>query len=320
MVATDEAPTGQGANRSARAAEHAAMMDAFLKEDEDTAALGRIYADLAELGLEKYALELDTFGYTVVPPQIAAPAGFADTVREVLLSVAERRTSVKADLITGSTHRDLPSRGADVPYLLYEDRVFEEVLMNRVQLALVTYLLGEHCVLSLMDASLKGPAQDESADLRLHSDWHGPAPYPLYAQVANATWALTDYTVENGCLIMVPGSHRKCRLPVGLEGADMTVPVETPAGSLIVWHGNTWHGAVHRTAPGLRLNLLQVFCRPYLTQVEDFKNPPAELISRNGDRFSRLLGDFLCYGSVRQNGPDFSRIAPMLRSFHSLYA
>jgi ectoine hydroxylase-related dioxygenase (phytanoyl-CoA dioxygenase family) len=34
------------------------------------------------------------------------------------------------------------------------------------------------------------------------------------------------------------------------------VAVEAPAGSLIVFHGNTWHGALPRRRPGYRFTLI----------------------------------------------------------------
>ena len=44
-----------------------------------------------------------------------------------------------------------------LPYLLYDDEVFEEILMEPEPLALITYLLGESCILSSMGCHFKGP-------------------------------------------------------------------------------------------------------------------------------------------------------------------
>ncbi len=85
-----------------------------------------------------------------------------------------------------------------------------------------------------------------------------PAPYPAYAQVANATWLLTGYDRDAGALSFWPGSHKFCRPATSREttGVERFVPVTAPAGSLVVWHGNTWNGAFPRRTPGLRVNLL----------------------------------------------------------------
>jgi ectoine hydroxylase-related dioxygenase (phytanoyl-CoA dioxygenase family) len=83
--------------------------------------------------------------------------------------------------------------------------------MTRSKLALLSYLLGESFMLGSSTAMMKVRAPEK---LELHSDQVGqPAPLPPYAQTANATWVLTDYSEANGATRFVPGSHRFCRHP-----------------------------------------------------------------------------------------------------------
>lgn len=99
--------------------------------------------------------------------------------------------------------------------------------------------------------------------------WHQDHPYwPIIqpADLVSAWVALEDATVENGCMWMVPGSHRwgpylgpqgggtigsrkddwgpdydATLIP---EGASVTeVPVPVPAGGVVFHHCRTWHGA-----------------------------------------------------------------------------
>jgi ectoine hydroxylase-related dioxygenase (phytanoyl-CoA dioxygenase family) len=68
-------------------------------------------------------------------------------------------------------------------------------------------------------------------------------------------------------------------------------PVECEAGSLIVWGGTTWHASFPRRAPGLRVTLIQTFCRPYMKQVRDFlRETPVEVLARNSPEFAQLIG------------------------------
>ncbi len=70
------------------------------------------------------------------------------------------------------------------------------------------------------------------------------------------------------------------------ESLDAVVPVQAPAGSLIVWHGHTWHGPLPRTVPGLRISVLFYFCREYVAAQERYGNEvPPELLARNPARF-----------------------------------
>ncbi|HVV36595.1 MAG TPA: phytanoyl-CoA dioxygenase family protein [Acidimicrobiales bacterium] len=277
--------------------------------DAITEDLRAVQAALAEHDLLANALELDTVGYTVVPPEKAAPAGFVDEVRERLLDVAERREGARPDVTGGSTHENhkLPN----YYYLLFEDPIFEQLLMQPSALALVTQLCGWSCVLSTSTALIKGPStkDPERLDIALHCDTEmHPPPFPLYAQYANATWLLSDYSREGGSLGFVPGSHLLCRQPNGGEGLDRLVPLEAPAGSLVVWHGNTWHGAYRRQTPGLRMAIAFLFARRYLLPREPYREDTTpEMLDRNPPRFATLMGQHVMAG-WRAEGPDYSRL------------
>jgi len=255
----------------------------------------RVLAEIRRLRLEENAWELDTKGYTVlVPHQVGSPALIED-LRQEILSAAKRRYGVEADLNTGlgrSGDRMAHGTGMTVPGVLPEGRVFEQALMNESMLALISYLLGESCELSAMAGVMKSQSSEH---LELHSDLIGvPAPFAPYAQVANATWVLTDYNRENGCTCFTDGSHLKCRPPTPAEATDLSLftPVEALAGSIVIWGGNVWHGALPRLAPGLRMSLLCFFARWYLFKAEpDLPTKVTdEMIERNPPRFRQLLG------------------------------
>lgn len=295
---------------------HKEIVANFAKS-EDAAALERIYAEIRRLDLEKNIAELDAWGYTTVAPEKLAPRDFTRQVLEKVLAVSEARRGIKPDLQRGTSHASLPFRGESLHYLLAEDPVFEQVLLNPVQLALASYLLGEHCVLSVFSANIKGPTQDA---LPLHTDTHTTQPYPAYALVINATWTLTDYTVEDGCLTMVPGSHKLCRMPQPGEAAERQVPIEVPAGTLIVWHGNTWHGALPRRNPGLRANIYQILQRSYLVQYENYRDFPRAIVERNGERFARLLGHFMPIGFKSEGlTRNFEKYSETIKAWHGMY-
>jgi hypothetical protein len=117
----------------------------------------------------------------------------------------------------------------------------------------------------------------------------------------NVTYVLTDYSRENGGLCFVPGSHRLMRQPTaaenftgdgpGLVEPPGVVPVEASAGSLIVWHGNTWHGSYPRIAPGLRIAVVLYFCNSSLRPHEAYRELLAqEVLDREPGELARVLG------------------------------
>jgi hypothetical protein len=291
----------------------------------------RIWKDISELGLERYAADLDEYGYTVIPPEIAMPSGLAEQMLEACLDIAERRNGERPDLNTGATHarlgiettgtsrekggqlkgrmptltddRDSPV-GDVMQCILVEDPVFEQGLMNPVLLALASYLCGYRMVLSGMGCWMKGPNKTPFA---LHTDSPVPSPMPQQAFVCQCTYVLTDYSRENGGLVIVPGSHKLCRHPdphetkIGEGGNSDAVVVEAKAGSLILWHGNTWHGSYNRTAPGLRVSVTNFMVRPFIHKLEELSgNLPKEMLDRNPPRFAMVTQHGITPGRLNQ--------------------
>ena len=69
------------------------------------------------------------------------------------------------------------------------------------------------------------------------------------------------------------------------------IAIEAAAGSLIAWHGATWHGSYPRENAGLRLNVIMVFTRVYMKQIRDFRSTiPKDVLDRHPVEFARLIG------------------------------
>ena len=66
---------------------------------------------------------------------------------------------------------------------------------------------------------------------------------------------------------------------------------------MIVWHGNTWHGAFNRRVPGLRVSIPVLMARPFMRTDEDlFNRIPDEVLQRNSQRFAYLVQQGIVYG------------------------
>ena len=254
---------------------------------------GRLWDEINDLGLQHHIEDLDTEGYTVIPPEIANPNGLGERMLEACLDIAERRTGERPDLERGRSRSRIDSPVGDtMKALLLADPVFEESLMNPALLALATYLCGYDVVLSSLTSFIKGPSNTR---FRLHTDTRLPSPLPTQALLCKCIYALTDFNRDNGSTAFVPGSHKWCRNPVAGEtsigegGNDQAVPVEAAAGSLIIFHGNTWHGAYDRVVPGLRVSVHLLMVRSLLRTTEDFiGRVPQEVLDRNRPRFAIL--------------------------------
>jgi hypothetical protein len=292
----------------------------FLPEDESArlsdSARDRVFAEIDRLDLLANVGELEMRGYTVLRPAQVGPAEFTVSLRDKIIELIEKRQGEKIDLDKGISGPSEATAFGQVKYerkVLLEDPVFQTALMNPAMLAIVTYLLGESCTLHHQRAAVKYPGGDY---LPMHADVNQSgalAPFTSLAQVCNATYLLTDHTADAGTTCFVPGSHKLCRPPTAAEATDLSsfVPLVAPEGSVAIWHGNTWHGAIPRSAPGVRVSLVHYFQRWYYGQAESFeKQIDQATLDRNATRFKTLVGldrEYL-QGDTAENAPRFRAI------------
>lgn len=145
------------------------------------------------------------------------------------------------------------------------------MVTDEALLDLVESLLGPEITSNpIQHIRIKPPASDLRGDeIRAHitaTDWHQDRAVTL--EEADATrmvtaWvAVTDATVENGCLQVVPGSHRGRMLThcpqnqLGIPAALMrdleARPLPVRAGGVILFHPLTIHGSLVNRSGGLR--------------------------------------------------------------------
>ena len=276
-------------------------------------ALARVTEDIDQLGLSSHLLELESQGFTTIKGVLSDDA--INRAQTAILDRVEKDTGKRID--AASTDEDDWRGMLYIPYMLYDNEVFEEILLEPKPLALIRYLLGESCLLSSLGCHFKGPGGDA---LPLHSDnGNGmPSPFPSYSQVANVNYALTPYSRQAGALAIVPASHHLARQPLAsemmLQGDHVNpdaIAMDLEPGDAVVWHGNTWHGSFRREIPGIRINLAAYFARQYIQTQEQHKGiVPEPFLARhaNNDQMLRLLGNEQPYG-WRNEGPDYALMA-----------
>jgi ectoine hydroxylase-related dioxygenase (phytanoyl-CoA dioxygenase family) len=275
-----------------------------------TASHDRVMAEIRRLDLTEAVAQLEADGLAIVSPEVLGlEPGFVDAVLERVFDVMEQRTGARPDAASGETHRNVffPT----LYYFLFEDALFQEWLLHPVLLALVTYLLGESCVLTTTAVFMKGPADDTDRELQLglHSDQQMvPPPFPPYALICGATLLLTDYSKDDGAFAYVPGSHRQGRHPGASEGRGAAIPVVAPRGSLVVHHGALWHGSFPRRGPGLRVGMAYAFTRAFMTPLEEYReHVTKEMLERHPPRFATLMSQGVPAGST-ESGPDLEKV------------
>ena len=273
----------------------------------------RLSPQIQELELEQFVLQLEVDGLCVVPPERTGVAPETiNAIAEQLLSEAQEVVGCEFDLnegpkaeLTMSADENVIAqfsgdRGEPTQFLVQQlcarDRLFRDLAINPVGVALIRHLIGQNATrFSSHNAFIKWQGEfGYGQNLGLHCDQMAvPRPWGRNALTANTNWCITDYSLDGGALAYVPGSHRRMEPPRFHEAVELAVPVEAPAGSLIVFHGATWHGAFPRLTEGMRLSIANYFRHYMVLPQDDIKNLfPQELAEDcdDPDMFKFLAG------------------------------
>jgi ectoine hydroxylase-related dioxygenase (phytanoyl-CoA dioxygenase family) len=242
---------------------------------------------LERLGLARQASDLAEHGFCVI--ERAVTEAFAD----------ELRPHVHREV---RDHHPLTTNG-----LMLRHRLFEEVALHPLACAVAQSAVGRGMLLGAMSGTVKGAGRgaiDIHADYPLVSE-----PYPAYALIAVACWALEDWTVEAGPTWVIPGSHRLQRAPTAADVRDGAVPILMPKGSIALWSHGVWHWQGDRSLPGERVAIHVTYNRVFVRQLDDFGALDEARLARNPPAFSTLMGLDDPFGKSGHRGHDGRRFA-----------
>ena len=119
-----------------------------------------MFQKVKELGLESHVLDIDTYGFTVIPPEKVAVEAFLQRMRETVLRVAGERTGKSFDLACNGDaghykgQPQLPGQFLFY-YLLMADEIFEEWVMNPTLHCIMDYLMQGQQQLSSLTSFFK---------------------------------------------------------------------------------------------------------------------------------------------------------------------
>ncbi len=147
--------------------------------------------------------------------------------------------------------------------LVDKGRVFEQIIAHPVILEYVGAVLGPRFKLSSLNARSANPRSD--CGQPLHADMAAVADEQGY-WVCNTVWMLDDFTPDNGAIRMVPGSHRRRKLPQEAL-ADPLAPhpdevlLTGRAGTVVVMNAHMWHSGTANGAAAARRAVHGFYCR-----------------------------------------------------------
>ncbi len=113
------------------------------------------------MGLETNLAELEAFGFTTIENALSTEQVIR--AKTAIVNAAEEKWGRSIDIEKETDHE-----GYDlIAFLLYKDPIFIEALLNPKPLAIVTYLMGQHVLISSVASHFKAPG---GMPLPLHSD------------------------------------------------------------------------------------------------------------------------------------------------------
>jgi phytanoyl-CoA hydroxylase len=205
----------------------------------------------------------------------------ADALRERLFAVIEGRAAGKAEAVR-DFHDGRQNSVIQIVNIWEADEQFHRHLYNPRICEMVLQLMGTDTLRVWHDQVQYKPPQIGGP-----TDWHQDHPYwPIIqpADLVSAWMALDDADVENGCMWMVPGSHKWGPHKGGTIGTDPQnftpmpdlsllppdakveqVPCPVRKGEVMFHHCLTWHGSPpnrsNRGRPGIAVHYMPGYTR-----------------------------------------------------------
>ena len=146
-----------------------------------------------------------------------------------------------------------------LPFL---DDVFFTVLFNDRLHELLGKVLGDYYIVNQVNGLINPAASSDYSQ----APWHRDLPFRHLTMsrpiAVNALFALDDFTIENGCTSVLPGSHKVeefCSDNVVLRNAK---PVTAKAGTFILLDCMTYHRGGNNRSTGDRRAVNHVFTIP----------------------------------------------------------
>jgi hypothetical protein len=230
--------------------------------------------------------ELKIYGYTVINDYMDSA-----TVAKLLSLTNQLYDPEKHRMFAGRPERELDDKfvynlqNKDKAYIdLLSEPSLTKILMENLNDPYYKHIPPEdpNYILSFYNARSSGPQLD------LHTDTFVPSPGEK-TWVMQAAFFLEDATVENGCTILVPGSHISGKF-VDRQLAKLEY-VEVKAGTLVLWDSRIWHGTTENKSKKSRWSLIATFSAWWVKQRSDMtRSVPEEIYQKLTDSQKVLLG------------------------------
>jgi len=230
---------------------------------------------------EKQLQALEEQGYTLIPDFLSSgQLQQVNALYDIMLGSHQGRNNFEGN------------RTERIYTLVARDRVFQDIVEDARVMALCDALFQPNYLLTASQAIVISPGETPQP-------WHTddtfyPIPRPRPMISLSTIVAVEDFTLENGCTEVIPGSHRWSDEQIAgnyLSGdseadpdfpkrlAGLAVPMTMPAGSALVFAGTLLHRGGANRSSGTRRAFSNQYCQPWARPQENFflAIPPREV-------------------------------------------
>ena len=184
--------------------------------------------------IEQCIMEIKIYGFTILDGVVSTEV--ANQMRESLI-LCEQKVG------TEHTHRGSASHVSNLPTL---DPIFHQCIDHPRTLPILEYFLDKSMILGSLNSRIVPPGDDYQ---KLHSDIPATMLNMESPVMMNTVWLLDDFSPAIGGTRVVPGSHHSGLIepPPDFDVKHIVQP-SAPAGSVIVFNGQCWHGGGANTS------------------------------------------------------------------------
>ena len=147
------------------------------------------------------------------------------------------------------------------PFLL--DPIFLDICLNNRLLEFITLVMGDNFILNQQNVIIN-PSGNKYNQIY----WHRDLPYQHFTSsrplAINALFCLNDFTIENGCTKVLPGSHLFESFPSDNCINSTQRKIESLRGNYLVLDSMVYHAGSQNTSKFNRVGINNVFSIPLI--------------------------------------------------------
>ena len=230
--------------------------------------------------------QVRTTGYAVVESVLSE--SFIQTTRDAMYRVRET--------IWRDVGQERLSRAGELGVLrlmMKYDPHFFRFLEIPELLAIIDGSISNTAIMHLQNGFILPSHRAGETPEIFQTTFHQDFPRVLNGYLAsiNIMFAIDDFSTHTGATFVVPGTHQMMTPPTDDYLKANAVPVQCPAGSMVVFDSTLWHAAGDNTSGHDRLAINHQFTRSFIKQQIDYVRALGDqVVLAQRPRTQQLLG------------------------------